>query len=64
MHLWITQAQSEYLIPGAMVAVPERQCLTYSRELMRHLVPGTTIHLYDIDPNTGKPRNDWRFKCT
>ncbi len=64
LHLWITFPIGEHFVPGAMVAVPERQCLTYAAELIPHLRVGVEVKLCNIDPATGNPMYEWSFKCT
>lgn len=64
MHLWITAADNwPTTTYGAMVAVPERQCLTYAAELIPHLRSGSIVHIYIIGPD-GNHQYEWRFKCT
>ncbi len=63
MHLWITAPNNDHFIPGAMVAVPERQCLTYTAELIYHLRKGTIVHIYIVGPD-GRQKEQWVHKCT
>lgn len=64
MHLYVTQAETCTWVPGAIVAVPERHCLTFAAELIPHLRTGTTLSLYIINPATGLDDHEWVFKCT
>jgi hypothetical protein len=60
MHVLVSSPTSETFIPGALVLVPERFCLTYIAELIPHLRPGAEIQMCADDlPVT----RFWRFTC-
>ncbi len=62
MYLWISSPDSELFVPGALMSIPERQCLTYAQELVPHLRPGTVVSF--TFEGLSNRSHEWRFKCT